>query len=39
VGNMDSTLMIPYFEHKGLLSGLNATALAASLQLASEIFV
>jgi len=38
VGNMDSSLMIPYFEHKGLLSGLDQTALANSLQMASEIF-
>jgi len=39
VGNMDSALMIPYFEHKGLLSGLDEHALAQSLKLASEIFV
>jgi len=39
VGNMDSAHMIPYFEHKGLLSGLNQAALAGSLKLASEIFV
>ena len=39
VGNMDSTLMIPYFEHKGLLSGLDHTALNHSVQLAGEIFV
>jgi hydroxymethylglutaryl-CoA lyase len=39
VGNMDSARMIPYFEHKGLLSGLNQAALAESLRLASEIFV
>lgn len=39
VGNMDSTLMIPYFEHKGLLSGLDGAALAESLRLANEIFV
>jgi hydroxymethylglutaryl-CoA lyase len=38
VGNMDSSLMIPYFEHKGLLSGLDHTALHHSLQLAAEIF-
>ena len=39
VGNMDSSLMIPYFGHKGLLSGLDEQALARSLKLASEIFV
>ncbi len=39
VGNMDSSLMIPYFEHRGLLSGLDEHALARSLRLASEIFV
>ncbi|MDO6430110.1 hydroxymethylglutaryl-CoA lyase [Flavitalea sp. BT771] len=39
VGNMDSALMIPYFEHKGLTTGIDHTALTASLQLASEIFV
>lgn len=39
VGNMDSALMIPYFEHRGLLSGLDEHALAQSLRLASEIFI
>jgi len=39
VGNMDSTLMIPYFKSKGLLSGLDEEALAGSLRLANEIFV
>jgi len=39
VGNMDTTLMIPYFTHKGLLRGLDDAALAASLRLATEIFV
>ena len=38
VGNMDSSLMIPYFEHKGLLAGLDHTALSHSMQLAGEIF-
>ncbi len=38
VGNMDSSLMIPYFEHKGLLTGVDQTALARSLQMATEIF-
>ena len=39
VGNMDSTLMIPYFEHKGLTTGIDHSALTESLRLASEIFV
>jgi len=39
VGNMDSSLMIPYFEQKGLLSGLDGSALSQSLKLAGEIFV
>ena len=39
VGNMDSALMIPYFEHKGLTTGIDHTALTESLRLASEIFV
>jgi hydroxymethylglutaryl-CoA lyase len=39
VGNMDSALMIPYFEHKGLTTGIDHTALTGSLKLASEIFV
>jgi len=39
VGNMDTALMIPYFEHKNLLHGLDDAALAASLRLAGEIFV
>jgi len=39
VGNMDSALMIPYFNHKGFLHGLDEAALAASLRLAAEIFV
>jgi len=39
VGNMDSAHMIPYFEHKGLTTGIDHTALAGSLRLASEIFV
>jgi hydroxymethylglutaryl-CoA lyase len=38
VGNMDSEVLIPYFEHRGLLSGLDAAALAGSLKLAAEIF-
>ena len=39
VGNMDSELMIAYFENKGLLKGLNKNALQESLQIASQIFV
>lgn len=43
VGNMDTALMIPYFEHHNeygsLLQGLDDAALAASLRLAGEIFV
>ena len=39
VGNMDSELMIPYFEDAGLLTGLNKDALNKCLQIAGEIFV
>jgi hydroxymethylglutaryl-CoA lyase len=39
VGNMDSELMIGYFEEKALLKGLNKEALRDSLQIATEIFV
>ena len=39
VGNMDTELMIPYFEKSGLLKGLKKEALNNSLELASEIFV
>lgn len=39
VGNMNSELMIPYFEERGLLKKLNKEALMQSLQIASEIFV
>lgn len=38
VGNMDTELMIPYFQEKGLLQNLNSAALAASSGLAMEIF-
>ena len=38
VGNMDSALMIPYFQQKGLLKGLNENALQQSLRIANEIF-
>jgi hydroxymethylglutaryl-CoA lyase len=39
VGNMDTELMIPYFEELELLNNLNKEALQASSKLASEIFV
>lgn len=39
VGNMDTELMIPYFEKSGLLNGLNKDAINRSLQIAAEIFV
>lgn len=39
VGNMDSELMIAYFESKGLLKGINKEALNVSLQIAAQIFV
>jgi hydroxymethylglutaryl-CoA lyase len=39
VGNMNSELMINYFEEHGLLHGLNKDALNESLQIASNIFV
>jgi hydroxymethylglutaryl-CoA lyase len=38
VGNMNSELMIGYFEELGLLNGLDKNALAESLQIAGEIF-
>jgi hydroxymethylglutaryl-CoA lyase len=39
VGNMNTELMIPYLEEKGLLKNLNKDALLESLQIAGEIFV
>ncbi len=39
VGNMNTEMMISYFEENNLLNGLNKEALAESLQIASEIFV
>ncbi len=39
VGNMDSELMIGYFESRGILPLLNKEALAESLRIAGEIFV
>ena len=38
VGNMNSELMIDYFEKKNLLAGLNKEAMAESLRIAGEIF-
>jgi hydroxymethylglutaryl-CoA lyase len=39
VGNMDTELMIPYFEKKKLLSALNSEALLQCIRMAAEIFV
>jgi hydroxymethylglutaryl-CoA lyase len=39
VGNMDTALMIPYFQSKNLLSPINEEALQEALQMAGEIFV
>ncbi len=39
VGNMDSELMINYFEQNNLLMGLNKEALSESLRIAGEIFI
>ena len=39
VGNMDSELMIPYFEQLGIIKNLNKNALKESLEVASQIFV
>ena len=39
VGNMDTELMIPYFEEQGLLNNLDKEALKTSGFLAAEIFV
>lgn len=38
VGNMNSELMIGYFEENGLIQGLNKEALAESLRIAGEVF-
>lgn len=38
VGNMNTELMISYFEEKGKMEGLNKEALRKSLELASQIF-
>jgi len=39
VGNMDTELLIPYFESKGLLQGLNQDALLKSSAMAAAIFM
>lgn len=39
VGNMDTELMIPYFEEKDLLKGLDKEALARCGRMASQIFI
>jgi len=39
VGNMDTELMIPYFEEKGLLGSIDKNALAKSSRMATEIFI
>jgi len=39
VGNMDTELMIPYFQEKNLLNNLNINALAECSKLASVIFI
>jgi hydroxymethylglutaryl-CoA lyase len=39
VGNMNSELMIDYFEANGLIAGLNKEALQESLRIAGEIFI
>jgi hydroxymethylglutaryl-CoA lyase len=39
VGNMNTELMIPYFEQSGLLKNINEEALAKAGEMASQIFV
>jgi hydroxymethylglutaryl-CoA lyase len=39
VGNMNSELMINYFEEQGLIQDLNKEALSESLRIAGEVFV
>lgn len=39
VGNMNSELMIPYFEQLGLLQNINQVALNKAVEMASKIFV
>jgi len=38
VGNMDTELMIPYFEKRNILPALNKEALAEALIIANKIF-
>ena len=38
VGNMDSELMIPYFESKGMLTNIDQAALLKSSRLAAQLF-
>lgn len=38
VGNMDTSLMIPYFEKKEILMGINTKALQEAMVIADEIF-
>jgi hydroxymethylglutaryl-CoA lyase len=39
VGNMNTEFLIPYFEEKRLLNGINKEALSDSLRIATEIFI
>jgi len=39
VGNMNTEFLIPYFEEKKLLNGINKEALNDSLRIATEIFI
>lgn len=39
VGNMDTEKMIPFFEEKGMLKGIDAHALNESIEIANKIFV
>ena len=39
VGNMDTELMIPYFQQLNVLNGLNIEALHASSRMAAQIFI
>jgi hydroxymethylglutaryl-CoA lyase len=38
VGNMNSELMIPYFEKLGILKNINPEELQKAIQMASKIF-
>ncbi len=39
VGNMDTELMIPYFEQQGLIPGLDKGAMKEALKIANQIFI